>query len=119
MSVGSKLAKLIPAAEMTSGKVLVVTNMKPRKLAGVLSEGMILAATTPTAIKLLRVPSCTYFSDTETKSGSRIYLEGQAQFNNTEEQLNPKKDVLQRCLSTITIDKEGVARFNGKRLLAG
>ena len=56
LSIGSKLAKLIPIKEMTFGRVLVVINIKPRKLAGILSSGMILAVSTPSLTRLLRVP---------------------------------------------------------------
>jgi len=103
---------------MTSGRVLVVANMKPRKLAGIPSEGMILTVSTPYTTKLLRVPEGSFFMDSDTKLGSRVYIEGQPPANNTEEQLNPKKDLLQRCLSQVKIDSSGVARFSGRRLLA-
>ena len=43
-SVVSGIAKFYTPEEMVGKKVLVVTNLKPAKLCGVLSEGMILCA---------------------------------------------------------------------------
>ena len=54
LDVGSKLAKYIPLNEMTGSLVLVVTNLKPRKLAGMVSNGMVLAATKDDTIALIK-----------------------------------------------------------------
>lgn len=58
LQVGSKLVKVIPQTELLMSKVLVITNMKPRKLAGIPSEGMLLAVHDEENIKVLRPPKC-------------------------------------------------------------
>lgn len=78
---------------------------------------MLLAATKSGVTKLLTVPDGTACGYSAIKPGSRVYLQGQQPAANIEEQLNPKKDILQRCLANISTNNSGVAEFCGRRLL--
>lgn len=52
--IASGLQKFVPLDQM-AGKVIIMANLKPRPLAGFLSNGMVVCASTPdhTAVELL------------------------------------------------------------------
>jgi aminoacyl tRNA synthase complex-interacting multifunctional protein 1 len=56
---------------MTDGLCVVYANLKPRKLADIMSEGMVMCASNPehTSIEIMRPPA-------GAKVGERITLEG-------------------------------------------
>ena len=115
IQVASGLKKFIPIAEM-SGQLLVIANMKPRKLAGFESQGMVLCGSTDdhTQVELL-LPT------TECKVGERVFLEGKEDLTetwNTDRMpvLNPKKKELEAVLPLLLCDEEGYATLNGKKL---
>ena len=63
MKIGSQVRQIVSgikahysAEEMVGKKVMVVTNLKPAKLAGILSEGMILCAEDADGKQSLMVP---------------------------------------------------------------
>jgi methionyl-tRNA synthetase len=55
--VVSGIAKHYEPAELVGQKVVVVTNLKPVKLRGVESNGMVLAASEGDVLRLVTVPS--------------------------------------------------------------
>jgi len=85
-TVVSGLRKFIPLEEMQNRLVVVLCNLKPSKLKGVLSEAMVLAASdaSHTQVELLIPPSGSV-------PGERVIFEGFK--GEPEEQLNPKKKV--------------------------
>lgn len=77
-----------------TGKVIIMANLKPRPLAGFLSNGMVVCASTPdhTAVELL-IP--------EGENGERLFLEGHEELftqGDIQPILNPKKKVLEKCV---------------------
>lgn len=56
--IGSGLQGKVPLEEMTQGLVVVFANLKPRKLADFISNGMVLCASTEdkSTIELIRPP---------------------------------------------------------------
>ena len=66
--IGTGLQKYVPISEMT-GKVLVMANIKARKLGGLPSEGMLMCSNNidQTKFDLLRPQG---------EVGERVYLEG-------------------------------------------
>ena len=52
----SGIRKYYSPEEMVGKKVMVITNLKPAKLAGLVSEGMILCAEAPDGSLALMVP---------------------------------------------------------------
>lgn len=87
--IASGLQKFIPLEQM-KGKVIVMANLKPRPLAGFLSNGMVVCASNAdhTAVELL-IP--------EGELGERIFLEGYQELfvqGDIAPVLNPKKKVL-------------------------
>ena len=69
--IASGLQKFIPIAEM-SGLVVVAMNLKPKKVANFMSNGMVLCASGPnkSKIEIMRPPA-------DAKLGERVKLEGQ------------------------------------------
>lgn len=96
--IGSGLQQCVPIAEMTSGLVLILSNLKARKLGGFPSHGMVLCAGDPngSAFELLR-------PHPNSKIGERVFIEGLE--NITKEKadtIDPKKNkaletVLPKC----------------------
>ena len=70
-TIGSGLQPFVTLEEMTEGLIIVLANLKPRKLAGIMSEGMVLCAGNEdyTKIELLKAPE-------GSNIGERVQLEG-------------------------------------------
>lgn len=56
--IGSGLQQFVPLTAMTEGLVMVFVNLKPRKLADIMSEGMVMCASNAdhTQVELMRPP---------------------------------------------------------------
>eukprot|EP00291_Cryptomonas_curvata_P026999 CAMPEP_0172177892 /NCGR_PEP_ID=MMETSP1050-20130122/15714_1 /TAXON_ID=233186 /ORGANISM="Cryptomonas curvata, Strain CCAP979/52" /LENGTH=258 /DNA_ID=CAMNT_0012850513 /DNA_START=16 /DNA_END=789 /DNA_ORIENTATION=+ len=111
-SVASGLRAFYTLEQFCPGKkVVVVTNLKPAKMAGFESQGMVMAATTAdhSQVKLLEPPA-------DAKVGERVYLEGVSG-----EAYNPnqvqKKKVLPAVLADLKTDGSCVACWQGRPLL--
>lgn len=95
-----------------SGLVIVMANLKGRKLAGFESNGMVVCASNGdhTQVELLRPPA-------DAKVGERIFLEGQLEKFPQEMQavLNPKKKILETVIPGLKTDAECNATFDGKK----
>ena len=70
-TIGSGLQEFVKLEEMTEGLVMVFANLKPRKLADLMSQGMVMCASNidHTAVELMRPPA-------GSKIGERVSLEG-------------------------------------------
>ena len=108
--IGSGLQKFVPIEQMT-GKVCVMANLRPRKLAGFNSNGMVLALHSPSGLELVRPGAV--------EPGERLGLEGILQPGKTDylPLLNPKKKVLESCIEFFWTDSEGYACFGEKKLV--
>lgn len=109
--IGSGLQKDVPIESM-SGLVLVMANLKPRKLAGFPSEGMVLAVKVGESFDLVRPAE-------GSEVGERIGVEGGRlpQKSALERVLNPKKKVLEKCVPYLVTNSAGEACFGDKRLI--
>ena len=88
-TVVSGLRKFVSEEAMTNRLVAVVCNLKPAKMRGILSTGMVLCASNDdhTAVDPILIPE-------GSKIGSRIMVEGYRR--DAEEQINPKKKIFER-----------------------
>jgi len=70
-TIVSGLQAFVSLDEMLNDKILVFANLKPKKLAGILSEGMVLCASNDdhTAVELMRPHN-------DSAIGERVALEG-------------------------------------------
>ena len=104
-TIVSGLSKYISKQDFIGKFVLVVCNMKPSKFAGVLSQGMVLAASNSekTLVELLDPPS-------DVKPGDRVKFEG---FGSDEPLavLNPKHKIFEKCAVDFSISSDLVALY--------
>ena len=68
-TVISGLVKFIPEAEMQNRKAILMCNLKPSKMRGIMSEAMVMCASTPEKVEILTPPE-------DSKPGDLVYVEG-------------------------------------------
>lgn len=104
-TIVSGLVKYISKEDFTGKFVLVVCNLKPAKFAGVLSQGMVLAASNSekTVVELLDPPS-------EVKPGDKVTFAGYDSMETTGT-LNPKHKIFEKCAVDFSISTSLVAMF--------
>jgi methionine--tRNA ligase beta chain len=108
--IASGLQEKVLIEEMT-GLVLIMANLKARKLAGFNSNGMVLCASKEGSVVLLRPPE-------GSKVGEKVALEseelqGESRLLPT---LNPKHKVLEQALPLLRVDSNGFATYAGQKL---
>ncbi|KAJ2708848.1 G4 quadruplex nucleic acid binding protein, partial [Coemansia spiralis] len=88
-TVVSGLVRFIPIEQMQNRDVILVCNLKPAKMRGVLSHAMVLCATSADGetVEFVEPPK-------GSKPGSRVYFEG-FEDGKPEEQLKPKQKVFE------------------------
>lgn len=109
--IGSGLQKHIPITDM-SGLVLVMANLKPRKLGGFNSNGMVMALHSGDILELVKPVGSLL--------GERVGLEGVLEPPGKTPilaALNPKKKILEKTIGFFATDAEGFACFGLKRLM--
>ena len=83
-TVVSGLVKHITLEEFIGKKVLVLANLKPAKMRGVVSSGMVLCASLPDGLEVLSPPD-------SARIGERLFVDGEA--GGPDSQMNPKKKI--------------------------
>lgn len=103
-TVVSGLRKFVSEEAMTNRLVAVVCNLKPAKMRGILSTGMVLCASNDdhTAVDPILIPE-------GSKIGSRIMVEGYRR--DAEEQINPKKKIFERIAPDMRVANDGVCGY--------
>ena len=101
---------------MLSDKIIVFANMKPKKLAGIMSEGMVLCASNAdhTVVELMRPHK-------DSAIGERVTLVGPSfgQAGLTQEHqpvLNPKKKIEGKLLEKLMTNADREGTFNGVKM---
>ena len=104
-TIVSGLVKYISKADFCGKFVLVVCNMKPSKFAGVLSQGMVLAASNSdkTLVELLDPPA-------QVKVGDKVTFTGYDSLHDPGI-LNPKHKIFEKCAADFSISSSRVAMF--------
>ncbi|WCJ20092.1 Nucleic acid-binding OB-fold-like protein [Euphorbia peplus] len=104
--VVSGLAKFCTPDELTNRRVVLITNVKPGKLRDVMSEGLVLCASSEdhSAVEPLLPPE-------GAKIGERVSFSGID--GKPEDVLNPKKKQLEKITPNLYTDEKGVATFKG------
>jgi len=92
---------------MKDALVVVICNLRQKKLAGYPSHGMVLCAETPdkSAVELLKPPA-------GSKAGDKITFEGQERDPPAALHKSDKQNPWFRVQPALNIDAEGVARWN-------
>ncbi|CAD8103038.1 unnamed protein product [Paramecium sonneborni] len=111
--IASGLQQFVPIEEMT-GQVLVLVNLKARKLAGFMSNGMVLCASDAahTKVELMRpAPG--------SKLGERVKIQGHENIfkDEKEDVLNPKKGQWEKVAPLLKTNQDLQAVFDGHLLI--
>lgn len=101
----SGLVKYVPIDDMKDRNVVVLCNLKPVKMRGILSEGMVMCASTPDSVEPLNPPS-------GVEAGQRLKVAGYDDLA-PDAQLNPKKKVWEQVSVDLKTNDEGIATYKG------
>merc|ERR1711978_717299 len=103
-TVISGLVKFIPIEQMQNRKAILMCNLKPSKMRGIMSEAMVMCASTPDKVEILSPPE-------DSKPGDLVYVEGYER--QPDAQLNPKKKIFEACAPDLKIDANKIATYKG------
>lgn len=108
----SGLVNYIPIEEMLNREVVVLCNLKPAKMRGVMSNGMVLCASVdePKQVEPLLPPQ-------GSKAGDRIVVEGY-ETGEPDEILNPKKKVWEKLQVDLKTNDGLIACWQGLKLVS-
>ncbi|XP_043244725.1 tyrosine--tRNA ligase, cytoplasmic-like [Amphibalanus amphitrite] len=110
-TIVSGLVEHISAEELTGRLVVVLCNLKPAKMRGVESRGMVLCASVdePRAVQPLDPPAAA-------QPGDRVLVEGY-ETGQPDEQLNPKKKVWEKLAVDLKTSSTRVAEWQANPLM--
>ena len=102
-TIGSGLQPFCSMEEMLSGLVVVWANLKPRKLADLMSEGMVLCASNAehTHIEIMRPPAGAKIGDRVVLAGGQVQMSQEMQ-----PVLNPKKKIVEAVMPDMRTNSE-------------
>lgn len=103
-NVVTGVVKFVPIEQMQNRKVIVMCNLKPSKIRGLVSQAMVMCASTPEKVEIIDPPA-------DSKPGDVVFVPGFA--GTADKQLNPKKKVLERILPDLHTDSSGRACYKG------
>ncbi|KAF4078402.1 hypothetical protein AMELA_G00198770 [Ameiurus melas] len=103
-SVVSELANHVPPEELQDTLVILLCNVRPVKVRGVLSQARVLCAVNQHKMEPLAPP-------TGAQPGDRVTFQNYP--GEAERELNPKRRIWERLLPDLCIDERGVATYRG------
>lgn len=103
-TVISGLVKFIPEAEMQNRKAILLCNLKPSKMRGIMSEAMVMCASTPDKVEILSPPE-------DANPGDPVQVEGFER--RPDAQLNPKKKIFEAVAPDLKVNGDKVATYKG------
>ncbi|CAI8039130.1 Aminoacyl tRNA synthase complex-interacting multifunctional protein 1 [Geodia barretti] len=103
-TVCSGLVAHVAMDSMNSRLVVVLCNLKPVKMRGVVSEAMVMCASSPENVEILDPPE-------DCVPGDRVTFQGYT--GPPDAQLNPKKKVFEQVQPNFLVNEEGVATYRG------
>ncbi|XP_041839809.1 aminoacyl tRNA synthase complex-interacting multifunctional protein 1a [Melanotaenia boesemani] len=103
-TVVSGLVKHIPVDQMQNRMAVLLCNLKPAKMRGVVSQAMVMCASSPDKVEILDPPS-------GTSPGDRITFQGFP--GEPDKELNPKKKVWEQVQPDLRTDDQCVATYKG------
>jgi len=104
-TIVSGLVNHVPIEEMQGRIAVFLLNLKPAKMRGVMSEGMIMCANTPDKVEILIPPSGAQIGDKISFDG----FEGEPDLPF----MNPKKKIFEAVQPEFLVNAEGVATYKG------
>lgn len=106
-TIVSGLVKHVPIEEMRNRMVIVLCNLKPAKMRGILSEGMVMCASTPEKVELMNPPL-------NAVPGDLVHCEGYTR--NPDAQMNPKKKIFETVAPDLLTNDNLIGCYKGKPL---
>jgi len=103
-TVISGLVKFIPEEEMQDRMAIILCNLKPSKMRGIMSEAMVMCASTPEKVEIMAPPP-------GSKPGDLVQVEGFSR--NPDAQLNPKKKIFEACAPDLKVNDGKQATYKG------
>uniref|UniRef100_A0A672KRT2 Aminoacyl tRNA synthase complex-interacting multifunctional protein 1-like n=2 Tax=Sinocyclocheilus grahami TaxID=75366 RepID=A0A672KRT2_SINGR len=103
-TVVSGLVKHIPLEQMQNRMAVLLCNLKPAKMRGVLSQAMVMCASSPEKVEILDPPS-------GAMAGDRVTFQGFP--GEPDKELNPKKKVWEQVQPDLRTDDQCVATYKG------
>ncbi|XP_020830393.1 aminoacyl tRNA synthase complex-interacting multifunctional protein 1 isoform X2 [Phascolarctos cinereus] len=103
-TVVSGLVKYVPLDQMQNRMVILLCNLKPAKMRGVVSQAMVMCASSPEKVEILDPPSGSV-------PGDRITFEGFS--GEPEKELNPKKKIWEQIQPDLLTNDQCVATYKG------
>jgi len=96
--------KHVPIEEMRNRKVVVLANLKPAKMRGIMSEGMVMCASTPDKVEILSPPATAI-------PGDLVEVEGYPR--TPEGIMNPKKKIFETVQPDLKTNDKKEATYKG------
>jgi aminoacyl tRNA synthase complex-interacting multifunctional protein 1 len=103
-TIVSGLVQHVPIEQMQDRIGVFLLNLKPAKMRGILSEGMIMCGSSPEKVEIIDPP-------TGAAIGDRVVVDGYP--GGPDEQLNPKKKIWEQIQPDLRINDDGVATYRG------
>ncbi|XP_046461146.1 aminoacyl tRNA synthase complex-interacting multifunctional protein 1-like isoform X2 [Daphnia pulex] len=103
-TIVSGLVKHVPIEEMQDRIAIFMCNLKPAKMRGITSEGMLMCASTPEKVEILLAPNGAV-------PGDLVEAEGYAR--RPDAVLNPKKKIWEAVAPDLKTNNESVATYKG------
>lgn len=103
-TVVSGLVKHIPLDQMQNRMAVLLCNLKPAKMRGVVSQAMVMCASSPDKVEILDPPS-------GAAPGDRVTFQGFP--GEPDKELNPKKKVWEQIQPDLRTDGQCVATYKG------
>lgn len=103
-TVVSGLVKHVPLEQMQNRMAVFLCNLKPAKMRGIVSQAMVMCASTPDKVEILDPPS-------GAQPGERVTFQGFP--GEPDKELNPKKKVWEQVQPDLRTDDRGVANYKG------
>uniref|UniRef100_A0A3Q2P0R6 Aminoacyl tRNA synthetase complex interacting multifunctional protein 1a n=1 Tax=Fundulus heteroclitus TaxID=8078 RepID=A0A3Q2P0R6_FUNHE len=103
-TVVSGLVKHIPLEQMQNRMAVLLCNLKPAKMRGVVSQAMVMCASSPDKVEILDPPSGSV-------PGDRVVVQGFP--GEPDKELNPKKKVWEQVQPDLRTDDRCVATYKG------
>ncbi|XP_040042474.2 aminoacyl tRNA synthase complex-interacting multifunctional protein 1a [Gasterosteus aculeatus] len=103
-TVVSGLVKHIPLDQMQNRMAVLMCNLKPAKMRGVVSQAMVMCASSPDKVEILDPPS-------GAAPGDRVTFQGFP--GEPDKELNPKKKVWEQVQPDLRTDGQCVATYKG------
>ncbi|XP_078388077.1 aminoacyl tRNA synthase complex-interacting multifunctional protein 1a isoform X1 [Cetorhinus maximus] len=103
-TVVSGLVKHVPIEEMQNRLAVILCNLKPAKMRGVVSQAMVMCASSPEKVEILDPPS-------DAVPGDRVTFEVYP--GEPDKELNPKKKIWDQIQPDLSTNAEYVATYKG------